>query len=139
MTTNKQYRTLVLFLLTLVYAFSFIDRSIINFLSPMIRADLGLEAWQMGLLKGMAFALFYTIIGLPIAWLADRYNRVNILAVSLAVWSLFTVFTGKATNFMQIGLARMGVGIGEAGGSPPAHSMISDLYPQKSNAPVPYL
>ena len=134
MTENKNYRTLVLVLLTLVYAFSFIDRSIINFLSPIIMEDMKLEAWQMGLLKGMAFALFYSIIGLPIAWLADRYNRVNILAASLAAWSLFTIFTGKATNFMQIGLARMGVGIGEAGGSPPAHSMISDLYPKEQRA-----
>ncbi len=128
------YRTIVLLLLTLVYAFSFIDRAIINFMSPAIMRDMGFEAWQMGLLKGMAFALFYTLIGLPIAWLADRYNRVNIMIVSLGLWSLFTALTGKAANFTQMGLARIGVGIGEGGGSPPAHSIISDMYPKEKRA-----
>ncbi len=134
MTENKNYRTLVLLLLTLVYAFNFIDRQIIGILSPFIKEDLGLTNTQLGLLKGFMFALFYTIIGLPVAWLADRYNRVRIVAISLAVWSGFTALTGLANNFWQIGLARMGVGIGEAGGSPPSHSIISDLYPKEERA-----
>jgi len=134
MSENKNYRTLVLLLLTLVYAFNFIDRQIIGILSPFIQADLGLTNTQMGLLKGFLFALFYTVTALPIAWLADRYNRVNIIATSLAVWSAFTAFTGMAGNFVQIGLARIGVGIGEAGGSPPSHSIISDLYPKEKRS-----
>ena len=134
MRENKNYRTLVLLLLTLVYAFNFIDRQIIGILSPFIQADLGLTNTQMGLLKGFLFALFYTVTALPIAWLADRYNRVNIIATSLAVWSAFTAFTGMAGNFVQIGLARIGVGIGEAGGSPPSHSIISDLYPKEKRS-----
>jgi len=127
-TPSKRYRTLVLFLLTLIYAFNFIDRQIIGILSPFIQADLELSNSQMGLLKGFLFALFYTVVGIPIAWLADRYNRVNIVSISLAVWSGFTALTGMANSFLSIGLARMGVGIGEAGGSPPSHSIISDMY-----------
>jgi MFS family permease len=112
----------------MVYAFNFIDRQIIGILSPFIKADLGLDDAQLGWLKGFAFALLYTVVGIPIAWLADRYSRVNIVAISLTAWSGFTAISGFATNFTQLALARIGVGIGEAGGSPPSHSMISDLY-----------
>lgn len=133
-TPSKNYRTLVLILLTLIYAFNFIDRQIIGILSPFIQADLGLSNSQLGLLKGFLFALFYTIIGLPIAWLADRYSRVNIVAIALATWSGFTALTGMANSFLAIGLARMGVGVGEAGGSPPSHSIISDMYPKEERA-----
>ncbi len=131
---DKNYRTYILFLLTAVYAFNFIDRQILGILSPLIKADLGLTDGQLGLLKGFVFALFYTMIGIPIAWLADRYNRVTIVAVSLGIWSAFTAFTGLANNYAQMFLARMGVGIGEAGGSPPSHSIISDLYGQENRA-----
>ncbi len=131
---SKSYRTLILILLTLIYAFNFIDRQIIGILSPFIQADLGLSNSQLGLLKGFLFALFYTVVGIPIAWLADRYNRVNIVTISLAVWSGFTALTGMANSFLSIGLARMGVGIGEAGGSPPSHSIISDLYPKEERS-----
>ncbi len=134
MTDNKNYRTLVLILLTIVYAFNFIDRQIIGILSPFIQEDLGLTNTQLGLLKGIVFALFYTVIALPIAWLADRYNRVTIVSTSLAVWSGFTALTGVAGSFLQIGLARIGVGIGEAGGSPPSHSIISDLYAKEERS-----
>ncbi|HIK81218.1 MAG TPA: MFS transporter, partial [Porticoccaceae bacterium] len=89
---------------------------------------------QLGLLIGLAFAVFYTCVAIPIAWLADRYNRVNILSIALATWSGFTALTGMAGNFMQMGFARMGVGIGEAGGSPPSHSIISDMYPKEERA-----
>ncbi|MEM9057706.1 MAG: MFS transporter [Pseudomonadota bacterium] len=124
----------VLLLLTVVYAFNFIDRQILGILAPYIQADLKLDDGQLGLLAGFYFALFYTVVGLPIAWLADRYNRVTIVAVSLAVWSGFTAASGLAGSYVQLALARMGVGIGEAGGSPPSHSMISDLFASHERA-----
>ena len=132
--TSKAYRRFALFLLTLIYAFNFIDRQIIGIVSPFIQADLGLTNTQLGLLKGLLFAALYTLVGIPIAWLADRYSRVNILSASLAIWSGFTALTGMASSFLTIGFARMGVGIGEAGGSPPSHSIISDLYPKEERA-----
>ncbi len=131
---THKYRTLVLLLLTLVYGFNFIDRQIVGILAPFIQADLDLSNSQLGLLIGFAFAVLYTVVGIPIALMADKFNRVNILAISLALWSGFTALTGMANNFVQIGLARMGVGIGEAGGSPPAHSIISDLYAKEERA-----
>ncbi|MEM7611204.1 MAG: MFS transporter [Pseudomonadota bacterium] len=132
--TSKTYRTTVLWLLTLVYGFNFIDRQIVGILAPFIQADLNLTNTQLGLLIGLAFAALYTIVGIPIALLADRINRVNIVSISLATWSFFTAITGFAQNFIHIGLARMGVGIGEAGGSPPSHSIISDLYPKEERS-----
>ena len=131
---SKRYRSFVLAVLTLVYGFNFIDRQIVGILAPFIQADLNLTNTQLGLLIGFYFALFYTIVAIPIAWLADRYNRVNIISIALATWSGFTALTGLATNFTQIGLARMGVGIGEAGGSPPSHSIISDIYAKEERA-----
>ena len=131
---SKSYRNFVLVLLTIVYGFNFIDRQIMGILAPFIQKDLGLTNTELGLLIGLAFAVFYTLVAIPIAWLADRYNRVNILSIALATWSGFTALTGLANNFIQIGLARMGVGIGEAGGSPPSHSIISDLFPKEERA-----
>jgi len=130
----KQYRTFALLLLTLVYGFNFIDRQIMGILAPFIQKDLGLTNTELGLLIGLAFAVFYTFVAIPIAWLADRFNRVNILSIALATWSAFTALTGLANNFVQVALARMGVGIGEAGGSPPSHSIISDMYPKEERA-----
>jgi MFS family permease len=132
--SSKSYRTFVLILLTIVYGFNFIDRQIMGILAPFIQEDLGLTNTQLGLLIGLAFAVFYTFVAIPIAWLADRFNRVNILSIALATWSGFTALTGLANNFLQIGLARMGVGVGEAGGSPPSHSIISDMYPKEERA-----
>jgi len=131
---NKHYRTFAIVLLTIVYGFNFIDRQIMGILAPFIQEDLNLTNTQLGLLIGFAFAVFYTVTAIPIAWLADRFSRVNILAIALATWSGFTALTGLANNFIQIGLARMGVGIGEAGGSPPSHSIISDMYPKEERA-----
>ena len=131
---TKSYRTFALILLTVVYGFNFIDRQILGILAPFIKDDLNLTNTELGLLIGLAFAIFYTMVAIPIAWLADRYSRVNILSIALATWSGFTALTGMATNFLQIGLARMGVGIGEAGGSPPSHSLISDMYPKEERA-----
>ena len=131
---SKSYRSFALVLLTTVYGFNFIDRQIVGILAPAIQADLGLTNTQLGLLMGLYFAAFYTCFAIPIAWLADRYSRVNILSIALATWSGFTALTGMAGNFMQMGFARMGVGIGEAGGSPPSHSIISDMYPKEERA-----
>ena len=133
-TLSKSYRSFALILLTTVYGFNFIDRQIVGILAPFIQEDLGLTNTQLGLLIGLAFATFYTCVAIPIAWLADRYSRVNILSIALATWSGFTALTGMAGNFMQMGFARMGVGIGEAGGSPPSHSIISDMYPKEERA-----
>ena len=131
---STSYRTTALILLTIVYTLSFIDRQIIGTLSPFIKEDLGLNDSQLGWLKGFAFALLYTAVGIPIAWLADRYNRVRIVSISLALWSGFTALTGLANSFAAILVARIGVGIGEAGGSPPSHSIISDMYPKEKRA-----
>ncbi|QPG06708.1 MFS transporter [Salinimonas marina] len=132
--SSRYYRNYVLFILTLVYAFNFIDRQVVGILSPFIKADLGLDDAQLGWLKGIYFALLYTLVGIPIAWLADRYSRVNIIAVSLTLWSGFTAASGLATNYLQLAVARIGVGIGEAGGSPPSHSIIADLFPKEKRA-----
>jgi len=131
---SPSYRTYVLLALTGVYIFNFIDRQILVILQESIKADLGLSDLQLGLLTGFAFAVFYVTLGIPIARFADKANRKNIIAISLTIWSAMTALSGMAQNFVQLLLARMGVGIGEAGGSPPAHSMISDYYPEEKRA-----
>lgn len=123
------YRHYVLLLLTLVYALNFIDRQILVILQESIKADMGLSDTQLGLLTGFAFAVFYVSVGIPIARWADLGNRRNIIALAIAVWSAMTALSGLTQNFVQLLLARIGVGVGEAGGSPPAHSIISDYYP----------
>ncbi|GJL92471.1 spinster family MFS transporter [Hyphococcus sp.] len=130
----SKYSYFVLAILTIVYTFNFIDRQIIAILSPAIKEDLGLSDSMLGLLKGLAFAVLYTTLGIPIAWLADRWNRVNIVAISLALWSGFTALSGLAANAAQLAAARIGVGIGEAGCSPPAHSLISDYFPKEKRS-----
>jgi len=126
---SEGYKKYVLYVLTGVYIFNFIDRQILVILQESIKADLDLSDTQLGLLTGLAFALFYVTLGIPIARLADTTNRKKIIAWSLAVWSAMTVVSGRALNFSQLLLARIGVGIGEAGASPAAHSMISDYFP----------
>jgi len=121
-------------MLTLVYAFNFVDRQILVILQEPIKNDMGLSDTQLGLLSGFSFALVYITAGIPIAYWADRTNRRNIITASLAVWSGMTALSGLAQNYSQLLLARIGVGIGEAGGSPPAHSMISDYYPPERRA-----
>ncbi len=118
-TTNPpadKSRILVLALLFVVYTFNFIDRQIIGILAVPIQEELGVSDAQMGLLGGLAFALFYTGLGIPIAYLADRWSRTWIMTISLTLWSAFTALSGLATNYTQLFLARMGVGVGEAGG-----------------------
>lgn len=132
--TNSQsnnYKWFVLAILTVVYAFNFIDRQILVILQEPIKAELGLSDTQLGLLTGFSFAVVYVTAGIPIAWLADPSNRRNIVAVSLGIWSVMTALSGMVQNYTQLLLARLGVGLGEAGGSPPSHSMISDYFPEE--------
>lgn len=128
------YRAYALGLLLLIYVLNFVDRSVINILAEPIKNDLGLADWHIGLMSGLAFAIFYTILGLPIAQLAEKYNRPLIISIALAVWSGFTALSGLAQNFTQLVLARIGVGIGEAGCTPPAHSLITDYVPRERRA-----
>lgn len=123
-----------LFMLTLVYTFNFIDRQLLAILQESIKADLSLSDSQLGLLTGFAFAVFYVSAGIPIARWADRANRRNIVALSLTVWSGMTAISGFVQSYLHLLLARIGVGIGEAGGSPPSHSIISDIFPPKRRA-----
>jgi MFS family permease len=124
----------VLAILLVAYIFNFIDRQIIGVLAVPIKAELALSDRQLGLMGGIAFALFYSGLAIPIAWLADRRNRVDIVAVSVALWSVFTAACGFAQNFWQLFVARMGVGIGEAGGVAPSYALISDFYPKERRA-----
>jgi predicted MFS family arabinose efflux permease len=127
-------RSYVLLLLTLVYTFNHIDRQILVILLEPIKADLNLNDTQLGLLSGLAFAAFYATLGIPIAMWADRGNRRNIITLALAVWSGMTALSGLAQNYWHLLIARMGVGVGEAGGTPPATSIISDLYGPQERA-----
>jgi MFS family permease len=117
------------FVLTVVYVLSFIDRTILSLLVAPIRADLGLTDTELSLLHGFAFAIFYTTLGIPIALLADRMNRRNIIAIGVAFWSLATAACGLARSFGHLFLARVGVGVGEAALSPSAYSLIADAFP----------
>ena len=128
------YRWYVLALLTLVYTFNFVDRQVVVILQEQIRADLGLMDWQLGLLSGFVFAIFYSVLGLPIAHLSESVGRKRVVAVALAFWSVMTALSGAAQNFTHLLLLRIGVGVGEAGGSPPSHSMISDIFPLRRRA-----
>lgn len=121
-------------MLVIVYTLNFIDRQIISILLPSIQAELTITDQQAGLLAGAFFALFYSTLGIPIATLADRGNRRNLIALALLVWSGMTALCGMAQNFFQLALARVGVGVGEAGCSPPAHSLISDYFPPSKRA-----
>ncbi|HEX8415957.1 MAG TPA: MFS transporter [Sphingomicrobium sp.] len=133
-TLAMKRRPWTLVLLTTAYFFSYMDRQILAILQELIRADLHLSDTQLGLLAGFAFAIFYATLGLPVARIADRGNRVNIIAIALTVWSLMTALCGLAQNFIQLLLCRIGVGVGEAGSSPPSHSIIADLYPAEKRA-----
>ena len=121
-------------MLTVAYAFNFIDRQILVIVQSPIKAEMGLSDTQLGLLSGFAFAMVYITAGIPIAYWADRGNRRSIISLAITVWSAMTALSGLAQNYTHLLLARIGVGIGEAGGSPPAHSMISDYYPPERRA-----
>jgi len=125
-------RYFALGLLLVVYISNYADRQILNVLAKQIMEDLQISKTAFGFLSGLAFALFYATLGIPIAVLADRVSRKWILVISLSIWSIMTTACGFAVGFWQLAIARVGVGVGEAGGSPPSHSMISDLFPVAS-------
>lgn len=125
---------LVLAMLLLVYIFNFVDRQILAILAAPIQKDLGLDDAQMGMLGGLAFAILYSTLGVPLAWLADRTSRSWVITGSLLVWSLFTALCGAAQGFWHLFLARLGVGVGEAGGVAPSYAVIGDHFPSEKRA-----
>lgn len=129
MRTLKESPWYLVAVLTVAYVFSFVDRSILTLMVGPIRADLQISDTEISLLHGFAFAIFYTILGIPIARIADRSNRRNLIVAGVAFWSLATAACGLARSFAQLFLARIGVGIGEAALSPAAYSMIGDRFP----------
>ncbi len=131
---SEGYRRYALWLLFVVYVFNFIDRQIVTILAEPIKQELGIADWQLGLMTGTAFAIFYCTLGIPIARLAERKDRRLIIGLSVAAWSAFTALCGLAQNFVQLVLARIGVGVGEAGCTPPAHSLIADYTPKERRA-----
>lgn len=130
------YAYYVLGVLFVVYIFNFIDRQILAILLQPIKEDLKISDTALGFLTGFAFAVFYTFAGLPLARLADRWVRRSLIAISLVIWSLMTAASGLTRGFTDLALARIGVGIGEAGATPPAHSLLSDYFPPEKRATV---
>ncbi len=131
---TARYRSYALALLVAIYTVNFLDRQIVTILIPDIKRDLNLSDTEVGAMAGLWFALLYTILGIPIARLADKGDRPLIMTVSLAVWSSFTLLGGIAVNFLMLAISRCGVGIGEAGCTPTAHSLIAEYFPKKSRA-----
>src|SRR6187402_2843058 len=120
---------LVLGILCFVYVLNFLDRQLLSILAKPIQDELGVTDGQLGMIGGLYFALFYCILAIPVGWLADRTNRVKVLSLACALWSAATAACGMASNYPQLVLARMTVGIGEAGGVPPSYAIISDYFP----------
>jgi MFS family permease len=131
---TRSYRAYALGLLVAIYTVNFLDRQIVTILIPSIKAELKLSDTEVGAMAGLWFALLYTTLGIPIARLADRGDRPWIMTASLAVWSGFTVLAGMAQNFIMLAISRAGVGIGEAGCTPTAHSLIAEYFPKNSRA-----
>ena len=127
---SSRYAWYVVLVLTGMYMFSFVDRQILSLLIPSIKKDYGVSDTQIGLLVGLAFALFYTLMGLPLGRMVDTYKRRNVIAVSVAFWSFFTALCAATRSFLTLFLTRIGVGVGEAGLGPAAYSLISDLFPK---------
>lgn len=127
-------RFFVLAMLLVVYTFNFVDRQILGILAGPIKHDLGLSDTQLGALGGFAFALLYSTMGIPLAWLADRRGRTQVIAVSLAIWSGFTALCGIVGGFWSMFACRLGVGIGEAGGVAPSYALISTYFPARQRA-----
>jgi MFS family permease len=126
--------SLVLALLLLAYIFNFLDRQILGILAQPIKADLNLTDTQFGAIGGLAFALLYSVLGIPLAYLADKTSRSGVIATALAFWSGFTALCGTAHGYWQLFLFRLGVGIGEAGGVAPSYALIADYYPPERRA-----
>lgn len=131
---STAYRRYALWVLLIIYTLNFLDRQVVNILAEPIKRDLHLADWQLGMMTGLAFAIFYTVLGIPIARMAETKNRPFIIGASVAAWSAFTVLCGFTQNFWQLILARIGVGVGEAGCTPPAHSLITDYVPKEKRA-----
>ncbi len=131
---SNRYLNYVLVLLTMIYVFNFADRQILVILQESIKNEFQLSDTELGLLSGFIFAIFYVVLGIPIAQYADRGNRRNIVAGALGLWSIMTAISGYAGNFLQLLLARMGVAVGLAGESPSAHAMISDYFPKEKRS-----
>ncbi len=128
------YRFYVLFMLTLVYTLNFIDRNLVNVIAQPIITEFHLSDSQYGFLNGPPFAIFYAVMGIPIAMAADRYNRVVIIAICISIWSVMTALCGFATSFLFLLMARIGVAIGEAGSTPPSNSILADYYKPRNRA-----
>lgn len=133
-TQRGMYRWYVVTILFSIYALNFLDRQVINVLGESIKRDLGISDTRLGMLTGTAFALFYSTLGLPLAYLADRAHRINIISVALLLWSGFTAACGLAASYAQLFICRLWVGIGEAGGTPPSQSLISDYFSHRQRA-----
>ena len=131
---NPRYKTFVLAVLVLGYIFNVIDRGVLGITMPLIRQEFSFSDTQLGLLGGVAFAVFYAVLGIPIARLADRWHRVNVLALAVGLWSIATALCGATVGFYTLLLARIFTAVGEAGGTPPSHSIISDLFNLKQRA-----
>ncbi len=131
---SEKYKWYVLGMLTLVGTLNFFDRQLIVILQEPIKAELDLSDTQLGLMTGLAFAIFYCLVGIPIARYADSNNRRNVVSISLAVWSFMTAITGFVQNFLQILLVRIGVGVGEAGSAPASQAMISDYFKKEDRS-----
>ena len=129
MAYSRTYRYFVLGVLLVAYVFAFIDRQLMTILLEPIKAEFGASDTAMGFLSGFAFAVFFGTLGVPVARLADKWSRRNVLAISMVIWSATTALCGLAANFWQLALMRVGVGIGEAGGTPPSHSLIASYFP----------
>ncbi len=125
------YRYYVLFALLVVYTLNFLDRQFLTVLQEPVKKALHLSDTELGSLTGLYFALFYTVIGIPVGLLADRVNRVRVVTGASALWSFFTAACGFATSFLTLAIPRMGVGVGEAGGAPPSYSIVSDYFPPR--------
>ena len=133
---SARYRNYVLFVLFVTYVLNFLDRQLMTILLEPIKQEFDASDTAMGFLTGFAFALFYATLGIPVARLADRWSRRNVIAISITLWSGMTALCGAAASFWQLALFRIGVGVGEAGGTPPSHSLIADYFPpeQRSTA-----
>ncbi len=131
---DRTYRAVVLSMLLLVYTFNFLDRQILGILAIPVKEDLGLSDTQLGALGGIAFALLYSTLAIPLALIADKTSRTWVITISLTIWSGFTALCGFATNFWQMFLFRLGVGVGEAGGVAPSYALIADYFPSHERA-----
>jgi predicted MFS family arabinose efflux permease len=118
-----------LVILCFVYVLNFLDRQLLSILAKPIQDELGVTDGQLGLISGLYFALFYCLLAIPVGWLADRTNRVRVLSLACALWSAATIACGLTSNYAQLAVARMSVGVGEAGGVPPSYAIISDYFP----------